>query len=101
MTDAPLVSTGHLPPDEEVGRLVAEACAEVSAVDEGEVSQVYPALARAPRGLFGIAVAGVGGRVHEAGDAGVAFTMIIAASLVVGFALADTLLPGRKHPSQP
>ena len=87
MTDAPFVSTGHLPPDEEVGRLVAEAYADVSAVDEGEASQVYPALARAPRGLFGIAVAGVGGRVHEAGDAGVAFTIMSVAKPFV-YALA-------------
>lgn len=71
--EAAYVSTGHLPPDEEVRRQVAEACAEVTRVDEGEVSQVYPALARARRDHFGITVAGVSGRLYEAGDSSVPF----------------------------
>jgi glutaminase len=44
--------------------------------DKGQVSQVYPALARMPRGLFGVCVAGVSGEVHEAGDAGHPFAIM-------------------------
>jgi glutaminase len=83
------ISTGHLPPDEEVGRMVADAYAQVSAVDVGEVSQVYPALARAPRSLFGIAVATVDGRVYAAGDAEVPFAIMSVAKPFVYALVCD------------
>ena len=46
--DAPYVSTGHLPSPEQVRRLVDEAYERYQTVPGGEVSRVYPALARVP-----------------------------------------------------
>ena len=51
----------------DVVRLVEEAYARFRADDAGEVSTVYPALARVPRDLFGIAVTGVDGARHVGG----------------------------------
>ncbi|MBK9180981.1 MAG: glutaminase A [Acidimicrobiales bacterium] len=70
------VSTGHLPTDDEVERLLADTYREVCELDEGAVSTVYPALARARPDLFGVALAGVDGRVVTAGDADVAFPIM-------------------------
>ena len=70
------VSTGSLPQPDEVRRLVQEAHERYQGNDEGEVSQVYPALARVPRGLFGIAVVGATGNVYSAGDALHEFTIM-------------------------
>ncbi len=67
--DAVFVSTGCLPPDERVQRLVLEAYERYRSNADGEVSPVYPALARVPRDLFGIAIVSAGGSVHTAGDA--------------------------------
>ena len=49
------VSTGHLPPPERVRALVDEAHERFKNVTEGKNSEVYPALARVPSDLFGIA----------------------------------------------
>jgi glutaminase len=62
------VSTGQLPPAERIAGLVRAAHDRFRSDDSGENSQVYPALARVPRGLFGVAVVTCGGAVHEAGD---------------------------------
>jgi glutaminase len=72
----PFVSTGSLPTPEAVSRLVAEAHARFATNDEGEVSQIYPALARVARELFGICIVGVQGRVHAAGDVDHPFTIM-------------------------
>lgn len=72
----PFVSTGRLPPPDEVRRLVQEAHERYKSNDDGDVSQVYPALARAPRRLFGIAVVGATGNVYSAGDALHEFTIM-------------------------
>jgi glutaminase len=48
---------------------VDEAYNRYAANADGEVSQVYPALASAPPDLFGICVAGTSGRIYSAGDA--------------------------------
>jgi len=64
---APYVSTGHLPPAEQVRALVAEAHAQFAAVADGENSQVYPALARVPRELFGICLVSTTGDIYTAG----------------------------------
>ncbi|MGZ9082783.1 MAG: glutaminase A [Rhodoplanes sp.] len=64
----PYVSTGHLPTPEQVSALVAEAYSRYKANAEGQVSQVYPALARMPAELFGICVVGTSGNVYAAGD---------------------------------
>src|SRR5262245_57700304 len=43
--EAPYVSTGHLPPPEQVRNLVAEAYERYKSNTDGQNSQVYPALA--------------------------------------------------------
>jgi len=63
------VSTGHLPSPEQVKQLVAEAHARFKSNADGENSQVYPALARAPGELFGVCVVGTNGNVFAVGDA--------------------------------
>jgi len=75
-TTAPYVSTGHLPPDERVQELVSEAYERFRSNAEGQNSEVYPALARARRDLFGISVVGTTGHVYEAGDADVEFSIM-------------------------
>jgi glutaminase len=67
-TESPFVSTGRLPGEELVQQLVVEAHERYRTNDDGALSQVYPALERVPRALFGICVAGNGGDVHAAGD---------------------------------
>jgi glutaminase len=77
MTDLPeskgaealFVSTGHLPADERVASLVQEAYERYKSNADGEVSQVYPALARVPRDLFGVCIVAASGSVYSAGDA--------------------------------
>ena len=64
----PFVSTGHLPTPDSVKTLVAEAHARYKSNVEGGNSQVYPALARVPRDLFGVCVVGISGNVYAAGD---------------------------------
>jgi glutaminase len=54
--------------------------------DSGENSPTYPALARVPRDLFGICVAGTSSSVYRAGDAGYEFAMMSVAKPFV-FAL--------------
>jgi len=51
-----------------VTALVADAHARYKSNTEGQNSQVYPALARAPSELFGVCVVGTGGDVYAAGD---------------------------------
>ncbi len=68
-SDYPYVSTGHLPPVEEIVRLVDAAHARYESNTDGENSQVYPALAEVPSQLFGICVVGTDGAVHSVGEA--------------------------------
>ena len=70
------ISTGSLPPGELVRDLVAEAHERFKSVADGENSTVYPALAGAPSGRFGICVAGIDGRIFAAGDADEEFTIM-------------------------
>ena len=56
------VSTGSLPPSDQVARLIAEAHERFAKVELGKNSQVYPALARVPGDLFGICVVDMDGR---------------------------------------
>jgi glutaminase len=66
--EATFVSTGQLPRPELVRRLVDEAYERFRTNDEGANSDVYPALARVPRDLFGVSVVAVGGAVHAIGE---------------------------------
>ncbi len=72
----PYISTGHLPTPEQVSALVAEAYTRHKDTTEGEVSQVYPALARVPRDLFGICVVGASGNVYAVGDTDYPFSIM-------------------------
>ena len=62
------VSTGHLPSPEQVKTLVSEAHQRFKSNTDGKNSDVYPALARVPRELFGVCVVGTGGNIYAAGD---------------------------------
>src|SRR6478609_6397280 len=74
--EEPYISTGRLPAPERVQALVREAYERYRTNDEGVVSQVYPALAEAPRGLFGICLIGSEGNAIAAGDVGHPFTIM-------------------------
>lgn len=74
--DARFVSAGHLPGRARVAAIVREAHERHRHVTDGAVSQVYPALARADRDLFGVCVVGVDAAVHTAGDADAEFTIM-------------------------
>ena len=74
--DYPYVSTGHLPPAEEIVRLVDEVYARYKANTDGENSQVYPALAEVPSELFGICVVGTNGKVYSVGEADHEFSIM-------------------------
>lgn len=64
-----LISTGHLPPPDEVETLVRQAYARYKDLDEGKVADYIPALAKVSPKLFGICVAGTNGRMFAIGDA--------------------------------
>ena len=81
------VSTGRLPGANVVGEILEEAHRRFVGVDDGSVSTVYPALARAPADLFGICVVSAAGEIRAAGDAGHPFTIMSVAKPFV-FALA-------------
>lgn len=70
------VSTGHLPPAEQVQALVDAAYARYKDNREGAQADYYPALARVPGELFGICIAGITGALFSAGDALVPFTIM-------------------------
>jgi len=89
------VSTGRLPSPDDVTALVDEAHGRYRAVDEGEVSSVYPALARMPRDLFGICVAGTSGAVYAVGDVDVAFTIMSVSKPFVFALVCEALGPDR------
>ncbi|HUG51721.1 MAG TPA: glutaminase A [Actinomycetaceae bacterium] len=72
----PFVSTGALPPPDVVRALVAEAHSRFKRMDSGTVSQVYPALAQVAPELFGVAVVSARGRIYEAGEVDVPFTLM-------------------------
>ena len=74
--DSAYVSSGELPPYARVAELVATARDRFSGIDQGEVSTVYPALARMPSALFGVCVLDTQGRIHAAGDAEHPFTIM-------------------------
>jgi glutaminase len=73
---APYVSTGHLPPPDQVKALVAEAFERYKSNTDGQNSLVYPALARVPSTQFGICVVGTNGSVYPLGDSGHEFTIM-------------------------
>lgn len=85
------VSTGSLPVDDVVARLLERAHAQYRENADGRLSGVYPVLAEADPAQFGLALAGVDGRVHQAGDAGTEFTLMSVSKPFV-FALVSEAL---------
>jgi glutaminase len=73
---ASYVSTGRLPPPEQVKDLVAEAYECYKSNTDGQNSQVYPALARVPGHLFGVCEVGTNGAVFAIGDSDYKFTIM-------------------------
>jgi len=76
ISDYPYVSTGQLPPAEVIVRLVDEVHARYKSNTDGKNSQVYPALAEVPSGLFGICVVGTNGGVYSVGEAEYEFSIM-------------------------
>lgn len=74
--EVPYISTGHLPPPEQVRDLVNRAYEQFKTHTEGKNSTVYPALARVPSELFGICVVGTSGQVYAVGEAEHEFTIM-------------------------
>ena len=85
------VSTGQLPDANRVQLLVEEAYERFSANDDGECSNVYPALARVPRELFGICVVAVDGGVAAAGDSEIEFALMSVAKPFVFALVCESL----------
>ena len=72
----PYVSTGQLPPGEDVRLLVNEAYERFRANTDGALSRVYPSLATVDPDRFGICVANTRGLMATAGDAEVEFSIM-------------------------
>jgi len=66
---ASYVSTGYLPSADQVRELLFEAHELFKENNDGANSDVYPALTRVPRSLFGICLVGTNGNVYAVGDA--------------------------------
>jgi glutaminase len=78
-----------------VKALVAEAYDRYRSNTEGQNSQVYPALARVSRDLFGICEVGTGGNVYAVGDAEYEFTIMSVSKPFVFALVCETLGPER------
>jgi glutaminase len=88
-----LVSTGSLPTAAQVEALVAEAHERYREDASGATSSVYPALARADPGLFGVCVIGMSGNVYGTGDTEVEFSIMSVAKPFVFALVCDLLGP--------
>jgi glutaminase len=69
------VSTGRLPAWADVESLAQAAYERNRRVDAGEPADYIPRLAEADPAAFGLSVVEVDGGVHDAGDAGVTFSI--------------------------
>src|SRR5271156_5793922 len=87
------VSTGSLPSDAEIQTIVSTGYKRFRHVDEGSVADYIPALAEVSPAAFGVAVAGVHGRVFAIGDAEQEFTIQSISKLFVFALVCDTLGP--------
>src|SRR5690242_18062602 len=70
------ISTGHLPSADTVESSVKEAHERFRSNKDGQNSQVYPALARVRRDLFGICVVGTTSNVFAVGDSDYEFAIM-------------------------
>ena len=91
--ESPFVSTGELPPAELARQVVVEAYERYRTTADGDVSDVYPALARVPADLFGICVVSTNGAVFSVGDAEVEFAIMSVAKPFVFALVCEALGP--------
>ena len=91
--ERPYISTGHLPEPETVQQLVSEARRRFQSNNDGENSQVYPALARVPSDLFGVCIVGTGGQVYAAGDTDFEFSIMSVSKPFVFALVCETIGP--------
>jgi glutaminase len=91
--EPPYISTGHLPESETVQRLVSEAHRRFKSNNEGQNSQVYPALARVPSELFGVCVVGTSGSIYGAGDIEYEFSIMSVSKPFVFALVCETIGP--------
>jgi glutaminase len=89
--ESPFVSTGRLPAPGLVEQLVAEAHERYRRNTEGATSDVYPALQRVPKHLFGICVAGISDTLTSAGDVETEFTIMSVAKPFLYALVCDQL----------
>jgi glutaminase len=87
------VSTGSLPSDAEIQAIVSAGYKRFRHIAEGSVADYIPALAKASPDAFGVAVAGVRGRVFTIGDAEQEFTIQSISKLFVFALVCNTLGP--------
>ena len=72
----PYVSTGHLPPPEQVRELVAAAYERFRSNEDGKNADVYPALAAVPEDLFGVCVVATSGDIYAIGASDYHFSIM-------------------------
>lgn len=70
------ISTGTLPPPEQVTAALAGVHDDIRQVTEGATSPVYPMLEAADPAQFGLSLVGVNGNIYERGDATVPFALM-------------------------
>ncbi|MES3026906.1 MAG: glutaminase A [Pseudomonadota bacterium] len=92
-SDAAYISTGRLPASEVVQSLISRAYNLYKGDENGQTSQVYPALARAPSELFGICVAENAGHLHEIGDTRHEFSIMSVSKPFVFALICDQIGP--------
>ena len=92
------VSTGSLPSDAEIQTIVSTGYKRFRHIDDGSVADYIPALAAVSPGAFGVAVAGVHGRVFAIGDAEQEFTIQSISKLFVFALVCNTLGPAEARP---
>ena len=91
--ERPYISTGHLPGPEMVQQLVSEARKRFQSNTDGQNSQVYPALARVSRDLFGVCIVGTSGHVYAAGDTDHEFSIMSVSKPFVFALVCETIGP--------
>jgi glutaminase len=87
------VSTGTLPSDADIRAIVSTGYNRFRHIKEGSVADYIPALAEVSPETFGVAVAGVHGRVFMVGDAEQEFTIQSISKLFVFALVCNTLGP--------
>jgi len=91
--DPALISTGHLPREELVERLMRDAHQRYAGVDDGAVADYIPALADADPELFGLSIASVTGATVSVGDSRHAFSIQSVSKAFVFALVCDAIGP--------